>query len=131
MMCSTMGMDYKTAKAAARKLLDKHGLHDWGFSWENLRNPLFTHAHPEGLWGTCDLENMVIRVDYRVGRGFRQTVLHEIAHAKNGKSGHGKDWIMIASDVGVSSVELLRYALLDLEKQKDLAPSRVTRRIKS
>src|SRR5258706_14912745 len=85
---------------AGKALLKKHGLHDWRISVENLRNVMYTHECTGGLWGYCDLENKVIRIDWRVGRRFRQTMLHEIAHALVGKPGHDKEWIKIAGDIG-------------------------------
>src|SRR6266568_4333748 len=63
-----------------RKLLDKHGLHDWRVCVENLRNPMYvTKCGP--LLGFCDVVNKIIRIDCRYPRKFRQTLLHEIAHA--------------------------------------------------
>jgi len=91
-------------------LLDKHGLHDWRISFENLRNAMYApNEEDKGLWGQCDLENKVVRIDWRVGRRFRQTMLHEIAHALVGKPGHGEEWIKKAAEIGCTPQKLSRY----------------------
>lgn len=97
-----------------RALLDKHGLHDWRISVENLRNVMYTLEHADGFLGQCDLENKVIRIDFGVGRRFRQTLLHEIAHALVGKPGHGPEWIRVASDVGCTFNHLFPYVCKSL-----------------
>jgi hypothetical protein len=96
---------------AGKALLNKHGLNDWRISVENLQNVIYTREHGDGLLGYCDLENKVIRIDWRVGRGFRQTLLHEIAHALVGKDkpGHSEEWIKIAGDIGCTLNHLLPY----------------------
>jgi hypothetical protein len=44
-------MDYSEMMAAGRKLLDKHGLHDWRFDVQNLRRrPGLASCD---LWGGC------------------------------------------------------------------------------
>lgn len=91
-------------------LLDKHGLHDWCISFENLRNALYApNEGDRGFWGQCDFENKVIRIDWRIGRRFRQTMLHEIAHALVGEPGHGEEWIKKAAEIGCTGKELYRY----------------------
>lgn len=91
-------------------LLDKHGLHDWRISFENLRNALYApNEGDRGFWGQCDFENKVIRIDWRIGRRFRQTMLHEIAHALVGKPGHGIEWFRKAEEIGCTENELWRY----------------------
>jgi hypothetical protein len=66
-----------------------------------------------GFWGQCDFENNVIRIDWRIGRRFRQTMLHEIAHALVGKPGHGEEWIKKAAEIGCTPNELWRYKKLE------------------
>lgn len=115
-----MGMDYKEANARARKLMDKHGLTDWRFSWENLRNPMYaTRDNPGGFWGVCDLAAKTIRLDYRCGRKFRQTLLHEIAHAKVGRPGHGHDWLAAADEVGIAFAEYLMWHMANVNGDLD------------
>jgi hypothetical protein len=101
-------------------LLDKHGLHDWRISFENLRNAMYApNDGDRGFWGYCDFENKVIRIDWRVGRRFRQTMLHEIAHALVGKLGHGEEWIKKAAEIGCTPNELWRYEMEEEDRKKE------------
>jgi hypothetical protein len=102
-------MDYLEMMAAGRKLLDKHGLHDWRFDEQNLRRkPDLTSCD---LWGGCIPKGKVIMVDWDVGRRFRQTVLHEIAHALTGEDDHTEEWLKKAQEIGCTFNHLRDYWL--------------------
>ena len=93
--------------AKGRALLDKHGLHDWRFDVQNLRRkPGLTD---EDLWGGCIPEKKLIVVDWGVGRNFRQTVLHEIAHALAGTPDHGREFLRVAKKIGCTFYRLSGY----------------------
>lgn len=100
--------------AAARKLLDKHGLHDWKLGFTSKERCL-GHYSPPGL--------KTIYVAFDIPRrDFRQTVLHEIAHALANEKPeeaveqglhpyHGKRWLKIAEQIGCTRNHLLDYEL--------------------
>lgn len=100
-----------------RQLLDEHGLHDWEITVENLRNKLMYGAlfAPFGckeLYGLCDAKNKTIRVDSSLRRSFRQTVLHEIAHALTpDDNDHGLTWLNKAEEIGCTQTHLWPYFL--------------------
>ena len=106
-------MTLEQAESQARPLFEKHGLRDWRISMENLRNTdvYGPSAEVDGNLGYCDFRNKTIRIDHAIGRKFRQTLLHEIAHALRGKPGHDQEWIEIAERLGCSSGHLLPYLL--------------------
>lgn len=91
----------------ARKLLDKHGLQDWQFKFQRMS--------PPGTWGHCDYASKTIRIDFEScpPRQFRQTLLHEIAHALTPaeKEKHGIEWLKKAEEVGCTSAHLWPYYL--------------------
>jgi len=91
--------------AKGRLLLDKYGLRDWQLTIETLED------RPDLPLGLCDSDNRVIRIDRRVGREFRQVVLHEIAHALRGGPNHDPEWIKIAKRIGCTSNHLMPYAV--------------------
>ena len=67
---------------------------------------------PPGRLGYCDLEDKVIGIDWRIGRRFRQVMLHEIAHALRGVTGHDahdEQWYDIASNLGCTFANLVSY----------------------
>lgn len=103
--------------AAARKLLDKHGLHDWQLTFNSNDGAV------PGSMG-CHLPGFkFIQVNFDIPRRhFRQTVLHEIAHAlanetpeeaieQGLKPYHGKRWLKIAEQIGCTRNHLLDYEL--------------------
>jgi hypothetical protein len=90
-------MTFQEKMTTARGLLNKHGLPEWHLSIENINNfHRFTHrvSEPFGFDGGCSHENQTIYVDSMCQDGhFRQTVLHEIAHAVTPEdNNHGKEW---------------------------------------
>jgi len=106
--------------AKARLLLDKHGLTDWRLSIENLPN---ANMHPkakiDGHQRLCCSKEKVIRIHTGIGRQFRQTLLHEIAHVLRGESEveHDEKWLDIAEKTGCSLVHLWPYDLRLAEKR--------------
>lgn len=102
-------MDYKERRQIGQAYLNKHGLADWTFDVCNLSNE---NICSEPLWGGCNFKQKRIMVHFGVGRQFRQTILHEIAHALAGKSAdHGKEWQIIALKIGCSFAHILPYAM--------------------
>jgi hypothetical protein len=92
-------VDTHSRDDAARSLLDRHGLTDWRVSIENLRTEMYTAVSEKGLLGYCCIPSKTIRLDWRVGRRFRQILLHEIAHALVGYPGHGAEWLSAAKRI--------------------------------
>ena len=101
-------MTLQEAEAKALPLLAKYGLPDWQISLENLHNKAM-YGVCAGSLGYCDLKNKVIRIAWGHGRHFRQTLLHEIAHALRGVPGHDMEWIEIAEKIGCTFGHLLPY----------------------
>ena len=105
-------LSFDAQQALGRQYLDAHGLIGWGFSVENLRNCLYTQQYDGGLLGFCDHREKVIRVDWRIGRQFRQTMLHEIPQALlPPEVGHGMAWIELARKIGVTLNHRFPYML--------------------
>jgi len=75
----------------------------------DLRSDFIRSIDPQGYWGWCDQQKKEIVVDWRVGRSFRQVVLHEIAHALLGTEGHGDEWINTARKIGCTLDRLIDY----------------------
>jgi hypothetical protein len=101
-------MTLQDAEAKALPLLVKYGLHGWRISLENLRNERMYGPGADNL-GYCDLKNKTIRIDGSSACHFRQTLLHEIAHALRGVSGHDMKWVEIADKLGCTFGHLLPY----------------------
>ncbi len=84
--------------AAARRLMDGHGIVDWTLAFVESGRRL----------GDCDYRDRVIRIGRAhalEGRDeeIRDTVLHEIAHAIAGaKAGHGPLWKATARRIGAT-----------------------------
>ena len=89
-------MSFQEKMTIGRTLLDKHGLSNWSVSIENINNPnMFTHDYGcEELDGGCIHTKQTIYIDSMCADNkFRQTVLHEIAHALTPEDhNHGKKW---------------------------------------
>ncbi len=113
--------DEKECEVLGRALLDKHGLHDWSISFENLHNALYDLNGDMDFLGICDfgrgdegdLWGKTIRIDHTTPRRqFRQTMLHEIAHALCGKpelgEGHNLKWAETAYRIGCSFIHVLK-----------------------
>ena len=106
-------MTYEEEQTKGRALLDAHGLTDWRFVVENLRNANLYGPCSKGLLGYCDIPHKTIRIDHgAVRRQFRQTVLHEIAHALTPNDpGHGQEWINKAGEIGCTLTHRLPYLM--------------------
>lgn len=82
--------DLKEKMRIGRALLDQHGLEHWDFEVCDL----YDGEHHRGC---AHLQQHIISIDIRMGRDFRQVVLHEIAHALRGLSlGHDREWLEVA-----------------------------------
>jgi hypothetical protein len=103
-------MTYHEMMKNGRLLMDKHGLTDWVLDIQNLRNTDLYRGEVDGCLGTCRLSEKRILIHFSIGRRFRQTLLHEIAHALRGESGHDQKWIDIAERIGCTVTHLLPYA---------------------
>jgi hypothetical protein len=100
-------MSYQEQRQAGQEYLKKHGLTDWTFDVVNLSNE---DMCSERLWGGCKFDLKRITVHFGVGRQFRQTILHEIAHALVGKAAdHGPDWQNKAGEIGCTFAHLWPY----------------------
>ena len=112
---------YDEKIALGRKLLDKYGLHDWGIDVCNLRNSDLFPTKICGSRGLCTQALKIIRIDCNEDRSFRQTLLHEIAHALCAASeSHGEAWLRRAAEVGCSFVHRAPYLLkLNLSELTD------------
>jgi hypothetical protein len=95
-----------------RTLLDKHGLGEWTLDFQNLDYDYLTgeildrDRQPDGI---CDFGEKLIVISWRMDqRGFRQTMLHEMAHALRGVPGHDDEWGKIALRIGYSRKQLDR-----------------------
>ena len=84
--------------AAARALMDRHGLSHWTLAFSESRTQLGQCVHPQRL----------IRISLQhaldaTAQDIRDTVLHEIAHAIAGPGvGHGPAWKDIAAGIGAT-----------------------------
>ena len=84
--------------AAARALMDRHGLSDWTLAFSESRTQL----------GQCVYAQLLIRIALQhaldgTAQDIRDTVLHEIAHAIAGPDvGHGPAWKNIAARIGAT-----------------------------
>ena len=80
----------------ARRLMDKYGLEEWDFKFDNRRRN----------WGTCWHNQKLITLNSTHARGSdpsdaTDTILHEIAHALVGSHhAHGKVWKDMARRLG-------------------------------
>ena len=103
-------MQLEEVQRLARELLEIHGLNDWNVSIERQWIP----SRCGHEFGECDLQAKNIRVQLRKGGGnFRQSVLHQIAHALSfDECGHGANWMKIARDVGCTRPHILKTTRL-------------------
>ncbi|MCY3564923.1 MAG: SprT-like domain-containing protein [Gammaproteobacteria bacterium] len=82
----------------ARELMDRHGLTDWSFRFNNAERKL----------GVCRYrEKRILLSRGHAANGARDqvtdTILHEIAHALAGpRAGHGSDWKTVARQLGAT-----------------------------
>lgn len=89
-------MELEPAAALARELLGRYGLNDWRFGFDHARS----------RFGLCSHHNRTISLSRHLTRlnddsHVRETILHEIAHAKAGyRAAHGPKWRAIARQLG-------------------------------
>ncbi|MXX07831.1 MAG: SprT family zinc-dependent metalloprotease [Gammaproteobacteria bacterium] len=82
----------------ARELMDRHGLTDWSFRFNDAEKKL----------GVCRYrEKRILLSRGHAANGARDqvtdTILHEIAHALAGpRAGHGSDWKTVARQLGAT-----------------------------
>jgi len=88
----------RDAALLARRLMDIHGLPDWGFSFDRSRR----------RFGVCNWSAKTIGLSRLLTElndeaHVRDTILHEIAHALAGRqTGHGRKWREAAVLVGAT-----------------------------
>ena len=90
-------MDPEAARALARDLMDRHGLHDWSFRFDRARRRL----------GCCRYGDRTITLSRHLVRlnpveVVRDTILHEIAHAQTPGAKHGPAWRAQALALGAA-----------------------------
>lgn len=92
-------MDRADAQNMARTLMNEHGLERVSFGFDNCRTRMGV-AH--FLGGVCHLiELSGPLVELNAADLVRNTILHEIAHAKAGvHAGHGYEWKRVAQAIG-------------------------------
>ncbi|WP_123815886.1 SprT family zinc-dependent metalloprotease [Myceligenerans xiligouense] len=95
-------MNLVEARNLARELMDRHGLTDWKFEYDDAkRRAGMCHYARRRISLSAPLTSV-----YDEGE-VRDTVLHEVAHALAGSAaGHGAEWRAKAREIGCSG---LRY----------------------
>lgn len=89
-------MDIETAAGLARELMARHGLEDWSFEFDRAR----------ARFGLCRHGRRAISLSRRLTHlndelHVRDTILHEIAHAKAGpRAAYGPKWRFTAEALG-------------------------------
>jgi hypothetical protein len=100
-------MEHGKMMAAGRKLLDKHGLHDWHIEVRDKRTK--QALTPDDLWGYRDPNRKQIVVYRDTDRNFRLIVLHQIAHVLTGDDGHTMRWLRKAGEIGLPHNYVISY----------------------
>jgi predicted SprT family Zn-dependent metalloprotease len=92
------GMKLQDAEKLARELMDLHGLADWTFEFDNCKTSLGSCCCGRR---TISLSRPLLELNDDEDL-WRETILHEIAHAKlpMGVRGHGAEWKEMARSVG-------------------------------
>ena len=89
-------MDLAAAESLARRLMAQHSLTDWTFEFDHARS----------RFGLCSHHSKTISLSRHLARlneepHVRDTLLHEIAHAKAGyRAAHGPKWREVACALG-------------------------------
>jgi hypothetical protein len=97
----------KELRAIGRKLLDKHGLHDWHVERQKERRK--RALTPDDIWGYRDPNRKQIVVYPGTDSNFRLVVLHQIAHVLSGDDGHTMRWINKAGEIGLPHTYVMAY----------------------
>lgn len=116
-----------TAKAAAMKLMKKHGLirKGWTFEFDRAQYRL----------GQCDnnLKRITISKHFTGAANedeFEQALLHEIAHALLPASvGHGWDWRLKAKEVGYRGSRLANNPYREVRQAQKAAERSASQRV--
>ena len=89
-------MELSDAATLAKQLMSEHGLADWRFEFDHARSRFGLCAHHDK---TISLSRHLTRLNDE--SPVRDTILHEIAHAKAGyRAAHGPKWRAIARQLG-------------------------------
>lgn len=127
-----MTLTFQEKVEKARRLMEKHGLKDWRLSIENLENPDMFHYSDgkpfDGGMGLCVIKEQTIYIHSGLpDRHFRQTLLHEIAHALTPNDpGHGREWIIKAGEIGCTFTHVFPYCLRARDDEKRASGKAVT-----
>jgi predicted SprT family Zn-dependent metalloprotease len=107
-------MNIKDAELLANNLLKEHGLHEWVFRFNNAKR----------YFGVCKFRTKVIEISKPLTKvndiaRIRNTLLHEIAHAKLPPwVGHGRDWKLVAESIGCDAEPVIISSEVNLAKPK-------------
>jgi SprT protein len=98
-------MDTQRAETLARELMAQHGLGHLRFEWHASNKAMGICHHvrcaPFWVWTCAKITLSLGLVQVNDEAIIRNTILHEIAHAKAGhKAGHGPLWKLAAIGVG-------------------------------
>ena len=91
-------MRLEDVETLARSLMAKHKLRGWTFRFDNAKR----------RFGSCSVGTKTISVSRHLAAlndegAVRDTILHEIAHAKAGAGhGHGARWRILAHSIGAA-----------------------------
>lgn len=80
-------MDLTEAKTLALDIMAQHGLAGWSFSWDRA-----VKRYGQCRYSTQTLSFSAPLTAQREPADFRNTVLHEVAHALTPGAGHGPRW---------------------------------------
>lgn len=103
-------LNFAEASAMLRVLMNNHGLQNWQ---DDIVGEVLGDTPEERHLGLCNFTQTTIYLtkfclENRTVRQIRDTILHEIAHALCGDSGHSDAWVAKARELGVSSDEVER-----------------------
>jgi len=129
-------MNLKKAKKLSKQLMDKNGLKDWIFIWNELNIDKIRYNFKMGiffsiLFGECDLKRKLLffcpyLTEFSTEKEFKNIVLHEIAHAIVGEFNHGKKWKSKFIELGGNGEE---SSAIDYEKFKKFIETKVDKKI--
>ena len=88
------------ANSLARSLMDQHGLKDWSIKWTKTVRRL----------GRCIYATRTIEIS-QYQFDLRDTILHEIAHAKTPWDGHGRKWQAMCRAIGARPERCISRAM--------------------
>lgn len=101
-------MNPMDASQLARRLMDRHGLRDWQFRFNNRKRALGICNHSDRH---IELSRYFVRDNDE--QAVRDTLLHEIAHGLAGpEAGHGPRWKAICRRLGARPERVDRHATM-------------------